>query len=230
MADTITSQKLGDIAPYDPNAPITNPNMVDKPNTLGGEPLLGRQSSLPMASESVNTSGWAAGMPLGDVPDNGGIVANIAGPGGGEQPPPANPNLTPTSIPNPTPYTATPTASPSLLSQNPMTDYSTSQSGAAGSLTAASGRASSLLQSAPATYTPPADTTVEGRLNNLLDQNSQYMQGAKAAGLSDQIARGTLNSTMAGEAGQAAAIKAALPIATSDATFMQGRSLADQAT
>jgi hypothetical protein len=81
---------------------------------------------------------------------------------------------------------------------------------------------------APAGYTPAADTTVEGRMNSLLGQDSQYMQAAKASAQQAMAARGLINSTMAGEAGQSAAIKAALPIATSDAQYMQARGLADQ--
>ena len=96
-------------------------------------------------------------------------------------------------------------------------------------LQAKSDTAAKTLTSTPPAYTPGADTTVEGRLTGLLADDSQYLQGAKAASQQAMNARGMLNSTMAGEAGQAAAIKAALPIATSDAQYMQARNLSDQA-
>jgi len=74
-------------------------------------------------------------------------------------------------------------------------------------------------------YTPKENETVAGQMGGLLSQNSQYMQAAKAGSVQDMAARGLINSSMAGEAGQAAAIKSALPIAQQDATYMQNRGI-----
>lgn len=68
------------------------------------------------------------------------------------------------------------------------------------------------------------EDTVAFQLDQLLDRNSPYMQRARYAGEKFAQARGLQNTSMAGEASQAAAIDAALPIAASDANtyFSQG--------
>lgn len=76
---------------------------------------------------------------------------------------------------------------------------------------------------------PPAG--VADRLADLLNPNSDYMRRARSRGLMTANRRGLLNSTMAGEAAEAAALDAALPIAASDAEiansqYMQGRQIA----
>jgi len=63
----------------------------------------------------------------------------------------------------------------------------------------------------------PATDTVQGQITGLLDKNNPYMKRARARGQSFANSRGLLNSTMAGQAGEAAAIDAALPIASQDA-------------
>lgn len=63
--------------------------------------------------------------------------------------------------------------------------------------------------------------TVEGRLQALLRQNSQYLQAARAGADRTANRRGLLNSSIAAEAGEKAAIEAALPIAQADAAAAQ---------
>ena len=64
-----------------------------------------------------------------------------------------------------------------------------------------------------------AKETVSGQLNDLLSQDSKYMQSAKANAMEKANSRGLINSSMAVGAGQKAAIDSALPIATSDANI-----------
>lgn len=76
-----------------------------------------------------------------------------------------------------------------------------------------------------------APAGVADRLQSLLDPNSDYMRRARSRGLMAANRRGLLNSSIAGEAAEAAALDAALPIAASDAEiansqFMQGRQIA----
>ncbi len=58
---------------------------------------------------------------------------------------------------------------------------------------------------------------VSNQLTGLLDRDSAYMRQARADGMRVAAQRGLLNTSMAGEAAQAAAIRAGLPIAQADA-------------
>ncbi|MBC8438991.1 MAG: hypothetical protein H8D87_04830 [Deltaproteobacteria bacterium] len=69
----------------------------------------------------------------------------------------------------------------------------------------------------PGVYKPPYADTVEGKLEGILSSGSPYMQAADLKGKEYANSRGLLNSTLAGEATQKAAIEAALPIASQDA-------------
>jgi len=70
---------------------------------------------------------------------------------------------------------------------------------------------------APTPYVPDPTQMVAGQMDKLTSQNSPYMQQATRTGERSAQARGLLNSTMAGTAGQSAALASALPIATADA-------------
>lgn len=63
---------------------------------------------------------------------------------------------------------------------------------------------------------------VRNQLNSLLDENGQYIQNARQSGLNFAANRGLLNSNMAAESSQRAAIESALPIAGSDANAYRG--------
>ena len=66
--------------------------------------------------------------------------------------------------------------------------------------------------------------TVAGQITGILDDNSKYIQRARAQGTSYAASRGLLNTSIAAGATEAAAIDAALPIAQQDADtyFRQG--------
>lgn len=59
--------------------------------------------------------------------------------------------------------------------------------------------------------------TVSGNVNTLLNEDGQYIQDARNRSLMQMNERGLINSSIAGQAGQQAAIQAALQIATPDA-------------
>ena len=85
-------------------------------------------------------------------------------------------------------------------------------------------------QSKPVTsYYDNAKSTVAGQLNTLLASNSPYIQQAEQGAKDQAAGRGLLNTTLAAGAGREAAIKSALPIATSDATEYNKFSLQKQA-
>ncbi len=67
-------------------------------------------------------------------------------------------------------------------------------------------------------WTPDSNSLVENRLTGLLNQDNPYMQAARDSGLATAQSRGLLNSSIAAGSSQQAAIKAALPIASQDAT------------
>ena len=60
-------------------------------------------------------------------------------------------------------------------------------------------------------------TTVEDRMTGLLSKSSPYMKVARTGAKKQAASRGLLNSTIAAGAGEDAAIKNALPIASQDA-------------
>lgn len=63
----------------------------------------------------------------------------------------------------------------------------------------------------------PEQMFVENRINGLLQQDNPYIQQARQRALQAAASRGMQNSTMALQAGEAAAISQALPIAQADA-------------
>lgn len=67
------------------------------------------------------------------------------------------------------------------------------------------------------TRTVTPESTVSHQLGALLSSDSPYIQRARNSSANMAASRGLLNSTMAAGAGEAAAIDAALPIATTDA-------------
>lgn len=91
-----------------------------------------------------------------------------------------------------------------------------------GAQTPAGSAGSTAPDTAPV-YTPtnidvnPATDTVQGQVSNIIDQNSPLMQQAATRGLQAANSRGLLNSSMAVQAGQAAVLDAAMPMAQQDA-------------
>jgi hypothetical protein len=67
------------------------------------------------------------------------------------------------------------------------------------------------------------DTNVETRMNNLLSKDNEYMQQARTEGLNQSNRRGLLNSTMGVTAVEDSRIRAALPIASQDASQAHSR-------
>lgn len=78
-------------------------------------------------------------------------------------------------------------------------------------------------------FTPDTDALAAYQLNKLTSRDDPYMQAARHSGEEYANSRGLLNSSLGAEASQAAAIKAALPLAQQDAaTFAQsGRDYAN---
>jgi hypothetical protein len=81
---------------------------------------------------------------------------------------------------------------------------------------------SSSAATTPTSYTPTLGTvsnkeTVSGQVNDLLNNDNPIMQTARSQASQAANSRGLLNSSMAVQAGEQAAINSALPIATQDA-------------
>lgn len=64
----------------------------------------------------------------------------------------------------------------------------------------------------------PDDDSVSGKLNGLLASDSRYIQQARQAGVRDAGKRGLLNSSIAAGSAETAAIAAAAPIASQEAS------------
>lgn len=85
----------------------------------------------------------------------------------------------------------------------------------------------------PSTYTPTLGTvsdkeTVAGHVNDLLSADNPIMQTARSQAAQAANSRGLLNSSMAVQAGEQAAINSALPIATQDAATFHDTSVRNQ--
>lgn len=68
------------------------------------------------------------------------------------------------------------------------------------------------------TYEPSNDSLVSGQLERILSKDSPYLTQARTRATQLANRRGLLNSSIAASAGESAAIEAAMPIATQDAT------------
>lgn len=66
-------------------------------------------------------------------------------------------------------------------------------------------------------YNPADKMTVAGQMEGLLSENSDYLKRARNRAIQTANQRGLLNTTMAAQAGEAAAIDSALNIASQDA-------------
>lgn len=96
--------------------------------------------------------------------------------------------------------------------------------------------ASDINQASASTYsadqiTVDPKSTVSGQLEGLLSKSNPYIGRARTSAAQTGNARGLLNSSMSAGAGEAAAIDAAMPIATQDAqTYGQSQLANQQAT
>tara|TARA_Y100000310_G_scaffold231079_1_gene233607 strand:+ start:1949 stop:2452 length:504 start_codon:yes stop_codon:yes gene_type:complete len=70
------------------------------------------------------------------------------------------------------------------------------------------------------------DPNVAGRVTELTKSDSPYMTAARTRGIQSANRRGLLNSSIAGQAGEKAAIDAALPIASQTASQINQTNLA----
>lgn len=133
----------------------------------------------------------------------------------------------PTPVPTPAPTqpplraTIAPTAAPAVIPTPAPTP-------------APSNNAGSLLDLARANTVRPEDVAfdesrgVAGRIDSLIAQDSPLMQAAQTRARQRQSALGTLNSSMAIQAGEQALLDTALPIANADAGLFQQQNLANQ--
>lgn len=96
-------------------------------------------------------------------------------------------------------------------------------------VTSAAARQADLTKAAVNTGAVDAPQTVQGQLKGILDTNSPLQQQAEARARQQAGARGLANTSMAVEAGQAAVIGSALPIAQQDASTFSRQSLQNQA-
>ena len=119
-------------------------------------------------------------------------------------------------VPTAAPPTATPVGSQTGIAQA-STDTQTYEAA-----TAADPNAAQVTEVADVTRTVQPEETVAYQLDQILQSNNPIIQRARTAGLQFANQRGLLNSSIAAQASQQAAIDAALPIAQQDArTFAE---------
>ena len=97
------------------------------------------------------------------------------------------------------------------------------------SVTAGSPAQQTAAAQGPATVEVTPEMTAEGRLSNILQRGSKYLTQARTQGEQAAQRRGLLASSIAGQAGEAAAIQAAAPIAAQDAAALQRAAEINQA-
>lgn len=101
----------------------------------------------------------------------------------------------------------------------------TAQSSSASGYTGAQGDSSNYIADQRQVGT---QSTVKGQMEGLLSEGSRYLDIARQNSAQQANKRGLLNSTMAAGAGERAAIEAAMPIATQDASTYNNQSLTNQ--
>lgn len=104
------------------------------------------------------------------------------------------------------------TPAPSNSSSGTSVNDSAFVTGGSGVSPASSGQAGS-----PTQWNVTTPQTVQGQMTNLMDMNNPIIQQAMTQAKQQQVANGTLNSSMAATAGLNAAYNTVLPIATADA-------------
>lgn len=166
---------------------------------------------------------------------NGAALPNISGLLGTTAPPPTSGNITLPSgeTPVPVPTTPTPTAAPlpvptATPTPTPTPTPSPTPAPTPADLSQASTIPVPTVPNAPAPYVPPpaptaANASVADQLTGLLASDSPYMKLARAAGERTAHRRGMQNSSLAAGASEAAAIAAAAPIASQDASQIHAR-------
>lgn len=96
-------------------------------------------------------------------------------------------------------------------------------------VTSAAAKQADLTKAALTTGAVDTPQTVQGQLKGIIDANSPLQQQAAARAAQQANARGLMNSSMAVEAGQAAVIGSAMPIAQQDASTYGRQALTNQA-
>lgn len=91
-------------------------------------------------------------------------------------------------------------------------------------------RTPGVLPTYPEGQAPTSGETTRGQMESLLDSDSVYLQRARARAAEQSAARGLQNSSIGAGAGEAAAIDAALPIASQDAaqSWQRGERIGEQ--
>lgn len=177
------------------------------------------------SEQSIMPMGKAAPQAKANVSGNGG-APNVSAP---LPAPPESPSA-PDRINTVTPPVAPP--APYIGANTTTTGTNTTTTGTnTGIVGAAQGTAPNLTDPStikPVTGTVTSDQLVEDRLTRLLGSDSPLIARARQRAAENATSRGLQNSTMAVQAGEAAAIDAALPIATSDAQTYSRQSLANQ--
>lgn len=196
MATPQTNSLLPDPSEDPAQAMLSNNNQPDTSFTPTTYPSGTYQNSQGLIAGGIGSVTPADYQAPGGVQSLGNLQNTMSEGASGTPSSSPSPSPTPTPAPAPTP-TPTPTTPP------------TPPTSSAAGLT-------------PSGYTPTLGTvsdkeTVSGQVNDLLNKDNPIMQTARSQALSAANSRGLLNSSMAVQAGEQAAINSALPIATQDA-------------
>jgi hypothetical protein len=129
------------------------------------------------------------------------------------------PTSEPLSPPPPAPVAPAPAPIMSPVAQNPSIMFSSPPAPTAAPGPAPTASASTSLADMYKAHTGTVDDSmlVQNQMNNILSDNSQYIQQARARAAQTANARGMMNGSLAAQAGEEAAISQALPIAQQDA-------------
>lgn len=200
---------------------ITSPfsnrkNSINSEQSFGdGEPVKAPNS---MALNSMDTRGIGPG-------------ASTGSPSGIGSPIGADPRATPMPKPQFAPATGSPVSPPGTVGGYPESIVGSNNGPSLAQMTAApppvTAQNNFSLQSSngrlgqninAVTGDVSGDMLVRNQLNQVLSDNSPYVQQARARASQAANARGMMNSSMAAQSGEEAAIGAAMPIAQQDAT------------
>lgn len=181
--------------------------------------LYGTDWAGPVAAPAKTAVGPTSNVGVGPFAMVGGSAPTVVGPG------PSNTTVGPGPSTGPVPSLYD-RLNPATVTNQPNTTT--------GSSTTSSNTSNGIINSyIPSNVAAPQwsvtpQMTVQGQLGTVMDANSPLMQQAKTQGLQMANERGLLNSSIAQSAAQDSMYKAALPIASADAS-MYGKSASENA-
>lgn len=195
-----------------------DPNAIRPAVATQGGAGVGGMSAQQAAMNNFGAQNYRANLQPGGPGYLGAYVPPAPPPTAAPVPAPAGASAGAGAVPMPKPGPAGPIPMPKPGSGVGGASSTVGQSGVPGVTGTATSSSSSGLQD-PSRWNIDFDSTVQGRLQNLMAKDSPLMEQARSRAMQKANASGLLNSSMAATAGESAMLDAGLDIAKADATM-----------